>query len=1156
MAIISIQPGQAGLVGVLPSVAYINTNDPMATVTATGYLNHEVQQGVQFSLPCLAEVSTQESSTSPIQVSWFQIAHVGNNWSLVTANGMVSPGIANEIAIYAASGHTIEGLANAPDSVLVTNNSSIPSLSTALPAGITVPSPSAGNQVANKAYVDAISGASSLTCYAASTANLTGYTYNNGASGVGATLTAGSNGAFVLDSVTVPLNQPILYKNDTTGSGAYNGIYTLTQTGSISTPAILTRATYFNSPSLINGSGVVAIQNGTVNEGTGWLNSSIVVTVGVSPIVFVPFGLPAGILPPNLGGTGENNGTNTLTLGGNTTFSGAHTFTGTLTANTAITFPTVGTLASQTQVQQNMYNFAVSTGSADAFVVDLTPAILAMSDGMLVTLTANMDNTTATPTLKLNTMPAKPIVIWSGNLMPFDIQQNNTYLFVYSLANDNFTLINPSISIANTELVQANFYNYGLDSGATNAYVVTLIPSPIGSFLDSMPVFFTVFSGHTNTGAATLTVNGTTNPILTLQGSALTGGEILSNTISHVLYTSNFGGAWLLQNSAVDVETGVQTVSGTANRITSTGGQNPVIDIDAAYVGQSSITTLGTVSTGTWQGSTISATYGGTGLVTPGLNTMLVGSGSGVLNAVNSQVNSVWITDGFSIPQWQTLANNSVLSANNSGAIGSLGYSSASSASSLVLRDANQNAFANNFVSKATNVSSAGTTTTLTAASSRIQTLTGTLAQTFKLPDATTLSVGSTWYFNNNSTGTLSIIDNGSNPIATVLAGAQAYVIAIAVSTSNGAWDYHFLIPANSSWGTVGLTTPGYANINNLIRGYTTTATAGATTTLTATSTYYQYFTGTLTQTVVMPVVSTLIVGEEYFLVNNSTGAVTVNSSGGNLIAVMPQNSTLRLICILNSGTTAASWSSVAGYTSAGKVDNGTTGQIAYYAASGQTVDGNPATLDSSGNLTVLSSHVGFGGTAGLQTLNAPTAGKGFMSFLANDNAGNFGILVENQSYGQSTTLSIPDPANASAEFMINTRAGGSVPTLTAFTPQLGFSGTTTGITYTTQQGFYTQIGNVINFSIHLLLSSKGSTSGNATIAGLPVVANASVDFQTVVASYNTLSYIGNSLVAQIPASSNFMNLIQQQSAVGQVELDDTAFSNTTEIFISGSYII
>lgn len=60
----------------------------------------------------------------------------------------------------------------------------------------------------------------------------------------------------------------------------------------------------------------------------------------------------------------------------------------------------------------------------------------------------------------------------------------------------------------------------------------------------------------------------------------------------------------------------VTSVSGTTNRITSTGGTTPVIDISASYVGQSSITTLGTIGTGTWSATTIALNKGGTGQTT------------------------------------------------------------------------------------------------------------------------------------------------------------------------------------------------------------------------------------------------------------------------------------------------------------------------------------------------------------------------------------------------------------------------------------------------------------------------------------------------------------------------------------------------------------
>lgn len=96
---------------------------------------------------------------------------------------------------------------------------------------------------------------------------------------------------------------------------------------------------------------------------------------------------------------------------------------------------------------------------------------------------------------------------------------------------------------------------------------------------------------------------------------------------------------------------------------------------------------------------------------------------------------------------------------------------------------------------------------------------------------------------------------------------------------------------------------------NNFLEGYTTTATAAGTTTLTVGSAYAQFFTGSSTQTVTLPVASTLASGHHFLLVNNSTGAITVNSSGGNAVQVMVGLSVAVVTCILASGTSAASWS-------------------------------------------------------------------------------------------------------------------------------------------------------------------------------------------------------------------------------------------------------
>jgi hypothetical protein len=101
------------------------------------------------------------------------------------------------------------------------------------------------------------------------------------------------------------------------------------------------------------------------------------------------------------------------------------------------------------------------------------------------------------------------------------------------------------------------------------------------------------------------------------------------------------------------------------------------------------------------------------------------------------------------------------------------------------------------------------------------------------------------------------------------------------------------------------------------LSGYTTTATAAGTTTLTVSSTHQQFFTGTTTQTIVLPVTSTLVLGLSYSIENNSTGNLTINSSGGNLVGTVIPGTTVLCTCILTSGTTAASWDfDFVGYTS------------------------------------------------------------------------------------------------------------------------------------------------------------------------------------------------------------------------------------------------
>lgn len=72
------------------------------------------------------------------------------------------------------------------------------------------------------------------------------------------------------------------------------------------------------------------------------------------------------------------------------------------------------------------------------------------------------------------------------------------------------------------------------------------------------------------------------------------------------------------------------TVSGTTNRISVSGtaDQGFVVDIASNYIGQNTITTVGTIATGTWNASTIATNRGGTGQTTYAQGNLLVGNGS------------------------------------------------------------------------------------------------------------------------------------------------------------------------------------------------------------------------------------------------------------------------------------------------------------------------------------------------------------------------------------------------------------------------------------------------------------------------------------------------------------------------------------------------
>jgi hypothetical protein len=189
-------------------------------------------------------------------------------------------------------------------------------------------------------------------------------------------------------------------------------------------------------------------------------------------------------------------------------------------------------------------------------------------------------------------------------------------------------------------------------------------------------------------------------------------------------------------------------------------------------------------------------------LTTDGTNASWATNGSGTVTSVAATVPAFLSVSGSPITTSGTLAisySGTALPVANGGT----GVTASSGANSVVLRDSNQNITAN-FISEGfSNVAATGTTTVLTVASVPNYVVTGSGGQTYQLPDATTLTSGANYTFNNNqSSGTIVVKNNSSTTVATIQSGGYVDVILLSNATAAGSWDVHNFAPSNVSWST------------------------------------------------------------------------------------------------------------------------------------------------------------------------------------------------------------------------------------------------------------------------------------------------------------------------------------------------------------------
>lgn len=219
-------------------------------------------------------------------------------------------------------------------------------------------------------------------------------------------------------------------------------------------------------------------------------------------------------LASSSGGTGVNNGSSTITIGGSVTFSGAFGFTGTLTNTTSVTFPTSGTLATTSQIPS--FPLSLANGGTNASLVASNGGIFYSTASAAAilggTATANqvlLSGSSTTPAWSTAAYPATTTVnqiLWSSsdNVIAGLATGNNGVLITSAGGV-------PSISSTLPSAVQGNITTVG--TIGTGTWQGSVIGGTYGGT-------------GVNNGASTITIGGS----VTFSGAFTFTGTVTGNT--------------------------------------------------------------------------------------------------------------------------------------------------------------------------------------------------------------------------------------------------------------------------------------------------------------------------------------------------------------------------------------------------------------------------------------------------------------------------------------------------------------------------------------------------------------------------------------------------------------------------------------------------
>lgn len=361
-----------------------------------------------------------------------------------------------------------------------------------------------------------------------------------------------------------------------------------------------------HSVSILGGEGIDVTHAGSVITVAG--EDASTTNKGVASFATANFNVSAGAVSTKditLGTSTLTNGSTTSTLAGlqqldvdNIRVDG-NTISATNTNGSVVLGPNgTGSVDVSGKKITNLAEPTADTDAATKYYVDAARSGLDVKQSVKAATTANI-------TLS-NTQTVDGVALSVGDRVLVKDQTTKTQNGIYVVASGAWTRSTDADNNPGGEVTSGMFTF--VEQGTINADCGFVLTTNDPITLGTTELDFALFSASGNLIAGEgLSKNGNT-----LQVNVANGIEIAADNVQ---LASTVAGAGLTYTS------GVLAVVGTANRITVNADS---IDIASTYVGQSTITTLGTIGTGTWQGTVISPTYGGTG-VNNGSKTITLG---------------------------------------------------------------------------------------------------------------------------------------------------------------------------------------------------------------------------------------------------------------------------------------------------------------------------------------------------------------------------------------------------------------------------------------------------------------------------------------------------------------------------------------------------